>query len=246
MGFPEAGWEKSFKPHQSEWAFSNALPLAPPWTQAFVHTWSSRRSRPPRCPVPYSPSCWEGRRRGRGREKNHYWPLPVYRPAWSRPPVSQDAARDRDAEAESRPNGLLLFSTPFIGLSLSSKRHVDHLSLGLGPSKTGGQTILSTEPLRFLHPSSAACSPGGTQNTRPTACANKHVHVPRRLLHGLLYESPALRLPPLAGRAPLLKDTRDKRFYHLDVSFQTRLEYHSLYKAHQSSLPPHNIPPLVA
>lgn len=197
-------------------------------------------------PRPVLPVLLGGQTEREGEEKNHCWPLPVYRPAWSRPPVSQDAARDRDAEAVSCPNGLLLFSTPFIGLSLSSKRHVDHLSLGLGPSKTGGQTILSTEPLRFVHPSSAACSPGGTQNTRPTACANKHVHVPRHPLHGLLYESPALRLPPLAGRAPLLKDTRDKRFYHLDVSFQTQLEYQSLYEAHQSSLPPHNIPPLVA
>ena len=143
-------------------------------------------------PRPVLPVLLGGQTEREGEEKNHCWPLPVYRPAWSRPPVSQDAARDRDAEAVSCPNGLLLFSTPFIGLSLSSRRHVDHLSLGLGPSKTGGQTILSTEPLRFLHPSSAACSPGGTQNTRPTACANKHVHVPRRPLHGLLYESPAL------------------------------------------------------
>lgn len=127
---------------------------------------------------------------------------------------------------------LLACLSPPKDMSITSEPHA-LLCLCLGPSKTGSQRILSTEPLRFLHPSSPACSPRATQNTQPRVCAS--MHTSPGLPCTIRCSTVLLSGPGLWPEEHLyFKNTHKKRFYCLYLSFQNWLKHHSLYEAHQS------------
>ena len=150
----------SSKPNQKEQMLFRekaALPT-PPWAQDCIHT-SSCGEQSAQMPLPPFPgSASRGRQRGKG-EENHSWLLPIYWPARS---LSQSLEMQLGMETGGReaiscPNGPLLLSTPFISLSLSTEKLVNHreppalLHLCLRLRKTGDQRILNTGPLHLLH-----------------------------------------------------------------------------------------------
>lgn len=174
--------EMSSKPNQKEQMLFRegaALLLGP--RTAF--TPAPGGSKPPRCPFLHSQVLLpEGGREGREKKT-----APGFSPSIGWPghcPRSLEMQLGMETggrEAISCPNGPLLFSTPFISLSLSTEKLVNHheppalLHLCLRPRKTGDQRILNTGPLHLLHLPASVSSPD-THKAHSQQCVQKSTH----------------------------------------------------------------------